>query len=260
MNVPSVRARKAVVQAESAPEETRRTVEEAGLPVGDQYTPRLVDTVLNLAVDPKVRTKILEVVAIYPELQAELVEALEAQAQEKPGPLDEVVAKQMVEAAGAVYAGWRVKARQVEEQPYSDEPVERRLPSSCARRPRSGRAGEQVGDDLASFEWYAGDMPRHEVGAEACSPPGPPLFADVRSATGRVADRASGGRHFPRAEKHHSRGLHSHRQVCRGAPHRRAVLGRKVRHHRVVARLWVARRLSQSLQGPAPLAAHAAAS
>ena len=102
---------------------------EAGLPVGDQYTPRLVDTVLNLAVDPKVRTKILEVVAIYPELQAELEAARKADERRKrgrlrasvrgkgeKGPLDDVVAKQMAEAAGAVYAGWRVKALQYDSE------------------------------------------------------------------------------------------------------------------------------------------------
>ena len=83
------------------------------------YEQRFQDTLQLQPMDPKVRDRVAQLGAAWPAQAAELVDTLEAQAQEKPGPLDDVVAKQMVEAAGAVYAGWRLKARQCDES-YMD--------------------------------------------------------------------------------------------------------------------------------------------
>ena len=72
--------------------------------------------------DLKVRERVAQLGAAWPAQAAELVEALEAEAEGAPGPLAKVVALQFMDAAGAAYAGMRLLERQKEEDPY-DEPA-----------------------------------------------------------------------------------------------------------------------------------------
>ena len=74
----------------------------SALPSGDAYGERLDETMERL--------------------EAEKAEGLGAEEAGGKGPLAALAARQIVEAAGAVHAGWRLNARQCEEQPDFPDP------------------------------------------------------------------------------------------------------------------------------------------